>query len=61
VGWVVRAVEAWPSDCRWVTELLFLLFLTAPVGASVLTVVTSVPFGTAYAIWTGIGAADTVQ
>ena len=58
IGWPVGLKMAQNSDSRWSGVGVAVLFMTLS-GIFLWMAQRSIPIGTAYAVWTGIGAAGT--
>ena len=58
IGWPVGLKMAQQPQTRWTGILLAIGFMTVS-GGLLLLAQRQIPIGTAYAVWTGIGAAGT--
>ena len=59
VGWPVGLKNGWTEDGAKPLWILFAAACLVASGALLLYAQRSIPIGTAYAVWTGIGAAGT--
>lgn len=59
IGWPVGLKNGWSSDGVNPVWILFAVVSMAISGALLLYAQRTIPIGTAYAVWTGIGAAGT--
>ncbi|WP_212522876.1 multidrug efflux SMR transporter [Actibacterium sp. MT2.3-13A] len=59
IGWPVGLKNGWSGAGGRPLWLLFAVFCMAASGALLLYAQRSIPIGTAYAVWTGIGAVGT--
>ena len=58
IGWPVGLKMAQTPETRWTGIAVAVLFMSAS-GALLFLSQKTIPIGTAYAVWTGIGAAGT--
>lgn len=58
IGWPVGLKLAQDPSSRWTGIMIAVLFMTVS-GALLWLAQREIPIGTAYAVWTGIGAAGT--
>lgn len=56
IGWPLGLKKGWGPDGIQVTWLIFAVFAMTISGALLMTAQRTIPMGTAYAVWTGIGA-----
>ena len=56
IGWPLGLKKGWTSGGLEVWWLLFAIVCMTVSGALLMTAQRTIPMGTAYAVWTGIGA-----
>lgn len=59
IGWPIGLKNGWTESGMNLAWILFAVLCMAISGALLLYAQRSIPMGTAYAVWTGIGAAGT--
>ena len=59
IGWPVGLKLGWTDEGARIGWILFAIVCMAASGALLLIAQRTIPIGTAYAVWTGIGAAGT--
>ncbi len=56
IGWPLGLKKGWTADGLQIGWLLFAVVCMTVSGALLMTAQRAIPMGTAYAVWTGIGA-----
>ena len=59
IGWPLGLKKGWTADGVQAGWLLFAIVTMTVSGALLMLAQRAIPMGTAYAVWTGIGAAGT--